>query len=98
MTDATVLRQAPGRAVDRDRRLAFAFIAPSLAFLLLAFVTPLVLLLAVSVIGPTGLSLDAYVKLLGTGYYLGVLWNSLRLALLTTIIALAIAYPASFAL
>ena len=36
--------------------------------------------------------------MLGTGYYLGVIWNSLRLALLTTILALAIAYPAAFAL
>jgi putative spermidine/putrescine transport system permease protein len=89
---------ASARTPDRDRRRAIAFVAPSLAFLLLAFVTPLVLLLAVSVIGPAGFSLDAYRKLLGDSYYLNVLWNSLRLALLTTIIALAIAYPAAFAL
>ncbi|WP_158817992.1 ABC transporter permease [Methylocapsa sp. S129] len=91
--------QAPaGKIVDRDRSAALAFLAPSLLFLLVAFVTPLILLLGVSLAGPSGLSLDAYGKLLGTGYYLTVIWNSLRLALLTTIFALAIAYPAAFAL
>jgi putative spermidine/putrescine transport system permease protein len=87
-----------GKIIDRDRTLALAFVAPSLLFLLAAFVVPLVLLLGVSVTGRSGLSFDAYAKLLGTGYYLGVIWNSLRLALLTTILALAIAYPAAFAL
>jgi putative spermidine/putrescine transport system permease protein len=98
MTD--VAAPAPPRAwlADRDRSMALAFLAPSLLFLLVAFVTPLVLLLGVSVAGPDGLSFGAYVKLLGTGYYLGVILNSLRLALLTTIFALAIAYPAAFAL
>jgi putative spermidine/putrescine transport system permease protein len=98
MTNAVASAPSSGRVFDRDRRLALAFIAPSLLFLLLAFVTPLVLLLGVSVAGPDGFSLDAYAKLLGTGYYLGVIWNSLRLAALTTLFALAIAYPAAFAL
>jgi len=89
---------APAKARDRDRSLALAFIAPSLLFLIVAFVTPLVLLLGVSLAGPDGVSFAAYVKLLGTNYYLGVIWNSLRLALLTTVFALAIAYPAAFAL
>jgi putative spermidine/putrescine transport system permease protein len=89
---------AAARSGDRDRTTALAFIAPSLLFLVAAFVIPLFILLTVSVRGPDGFSLAAYAKLLGTSYYLGVIWNSLRLALLTTLIALAIAYPASFAL
>lgn len=97
---SAIASPAPPRSkiVDRDRTMALAFVAPSLLFLLAAFVVPLALLLGVSVTGRSGLSFDAYAKLLGTGYYLGVIWNSLRLALLTTILALAIAYPAAFAL
>jgi putative spermidine/putrescine transport system permease protein len=98
MSVAAAPAPPPSKAIDRERSMALAFLAPSLLFLLLAFVTPLVLLLGVSVSGTGGFSLDAYAKLLGTGYYLGVIWNSLRLALLTTILALAIAYPAAFAL
>jgi putative spermidine/putrescine transport system permease protein len=89
---------APAPTRDRERRTALAFLAPSVVFLLVAFVIPLALLLAVSLAGPQGPSLAAYAKLLGTEYYLGVVWNSLRLALLTTLFALAIAYPAAFAL
>ena len=44
------------------------------------------------------MTLANYRRLLGTPYYLGVIWNSLRLGLLTTLITLAISYPASFAL
>jgi putative spermidine/putrescine transport system permease protein len=62
------------------------------------FALPLALLLGVSVIGPDGLSLANYKRLFGTPYYLGIIWNSLRLALLTTLITLAIGFPASFAL
>jgi putative spermidine/putrescine transport system permease protein len=85
-------------AVDRERALAFGFSAP--AFLILAgvFALPLALLLGVSVIGPDGVTFANYGRLYGTAYYLGVIWNSLRLALLTTLIALAIGFPASFAL
>jgi putative spermidine/putrescine transport system permease protein len=98
MTVAAAPAPPRGSSVDREQSMALAFLAPSLLFLLLAFVTPLVLLRGVSVSGRSGLSLESYAKLLGTGYYLNVIWNSLRLALLTTILALAIAYPAAFAL
>jgi putative spermidine/putrescine transport system permease protein len=89
----------PTRAVDRERAVAVGFSLP--AFLIVAgvFALPLALLLGFSVIGPDGsLTLANYRRLFGTLYYLGVIWNSLRLALLTTLITLAIGFPASFAL
>jgi putative spermidine/putrescine transport system permease protein len=89
-------RQA--RAVDRERLAAFGFSLPALLILAGVFALPLALLLGVSVIGPDGLTLAHYRRLFGTAYYLGVIWNSLRLALLTTLITLAIGYPAGFAL
>lgn len=88
----------PSPAVDRERVLAFGFSLPSLIILVGVFALPLALLLGVSLIGPDGLTAANYRRLFGTPYYLGVIWNSLRLALLTTLITLAIGFPASFAL
>jgi putative spermidine/putrescine transport system permease protein len=98
VTDAAQPAPTSARLVEPERLAAIGFVAPALLVLLAAFVLPLCLLLAASVQGSSGLSLAEYGKLLGTSYYLGVIWNSLRLALLTTVIALAIGYPASFAL
>jgi len=83
---------------DRERVAAIGFTAPAQFVLIVLFALPLALLLAASFKGPDGFSLAAYSKLLGTQYYLWTIWNSIRLALLTTFIALIIGYPASFAL
>ncbi|MEH2481866.1 putative spermidine/putrescine transport system permease protein [Nitrobacteraceae bacterium AZCC 2146] len=83
---------------NRERRLAAGTAAPAIVILAALFVVPLVLLLIGSLLSPAGITFAEYAKLLGTSHYLGVIWNSLRLALLTTLIALAIGYPAAFAL
>ncbi|OYX75987.1 MAG: ABC transporter permease, partial [Bradyrhizobium sp. 35-63-5] len=85
-------------APNRERWLALALAAPALLILLFLFALPLAKLLAASLSNAAGFTLDEYAKLLGTAYYLQVIWNSLRLALLTTLIALVIGYPAAFAL
>ena len=89
-----VARAAP----SRERWLALGFAAPAIVILVALFVLPLVLLLTGSVLTTAGVSLGEYAKLVSTSYYLGVIWNSLRLAVLTTLIALVIGYPAAFAL
>jgi putative spermidine/putrescine transport system permease protein len=100
MTDVAIAQAPSDRAKPIDPEVWSALGLAGPAFLVLAgmFVVPLSLLLAISVWGPEGFSLAAYQKLLGSAYYLGVIWNTLKLALLTTAIALAIGYPASFAL
>jgi putative spermidine/putrescine transport system permease protein len=98
MTDIALAPPAVSASVDRERLTAFGFALPSFLILVGIFALPLALLLGVSVIGPEGFTLANYRRLLGTPYYLGVIWNSLRLGLLTTLITLAISYPASFAL
>jgi putative spermidine/putrescine transport system permease protein len=98
MAEIAMAAPVPDKNRDRERWLACALAAPSVAILLGLFVLPLVLLLAASISGPSGFTLAEYGKLLGTSFYLGVIWNSLRLALLTTLIALAIGYPAAFAI
>ncbi|NVO17753.1 MAG: ABC transporter permease [Rhodoplanes sp.] len=98
MTDTAV--RTPVTAVtrpDNDRWLTLGFAAPATVVLALLFVLPLALLLVASVAGPAGFSLAEYGRLT-TPHYLGVIWNSLRLAVLTTGIAFAIGYPAAFAL
>jgi putative spermidine/putrescine transport system permease protein len=98
MTEIAMVAPVPDKNRDRERWLACGLAAPAVAILLGLFVLPLALLLAASVSGPSGFTLAEYGKLLGTSFYLGVIWNSLRLALLTTAIALAIGYPAAFAI
>jgi putative spermidine/putrescine transport system permease protein len=98
MTSVALDIAKPAQTMDRERIIAVGFSLPSLLILLGVFALPLALLLGVSVIGPDGLTLANYGRLFGTPYYLGIIWNSLRLALLTTLITLAIGFPASFAL
>ncbi|MBC7580174.1 MAG: ABC transporter permease [Tardiphaga sp.] len=95
---ATVPSAIIAQPPNRDRRLAAGLAAPAVIILTALFVVPLLLLLVGSVRSPGGFTLAEYARLLGTPYYLGVVWNSLRLALLTTLIAFAIGYPAAFAL
>ncbi|BAM86472.1 spermidine/putrescine ABC transporter permease [Bradyrhizobium oligotrophicum S58] len=99
MTEAVLSAPVVKPAPDRERLAAFGFIAPSMLIIALVFVLPLALLLGVSVLDAKGgINSANYTRLLGTPYYLGVIWNSLRLGLLTTLIAFLVSYPAAFAL
>jgi putative spermidine/putrescine transport system permease protein len=71
---------------------------PGVAFLGVIFLLPLGLLLWSSIRGPGGFTLAGYVRLLGDGYYRGVIAASLQLGLVTTLGALLLGYPAAFAL
>ena len=97
MTQAEQTAFAPLRR-NQEVLEAVIFVIPAVTVLFALFALPLILLFAASVRGPNGPVLDAYEKLLGTAFYLRTIWNSLRLALLTTLFTLAIGYPASFAL
>lgn len=83
---------------NRERRLALLLASPAFVVLTALFTLPLALLLAVSLQGDQGFSLDAYRKLFATPHYLQVIWNSLWLALAVTFFCLLIGYPASFAI
>jgi putative spermidine/putrescine transport system permease protein len=98
MTEAALPAPAAAPAVDHERLTAVGFVLPSFLIIAGVFALPLVLLLGVSFIDANGLTLANYTRLLGTPYYLGVIWNSLRLGLLTTFVAFLISYPAAFAL
>lgn len=84
----------------RARLDAYALLAaPALAYLALLYALPLALLLLKS-LGSGGRfpSLAGYVEFFGDDFHLNILWRTLRVAALTTLLALALAYPTAFVL
>ncbi len=82
-------------ATDRFALLAL----PGLLYLGILFALPLVLLLLKSFQAPDGsLSIAGYTAFFSDPYNLSVLWRTLRVALLTTLLCLVLAYPTAFAL
>lgn len=79
-----------------DRTTLFA--VPLTAYLAFAFVVPLVLLLLNSFRSEAGFTIGAYASFLSDAYNLKVVWNSLKLGLLCTIVCLLVGYPAAIAL
>ncbi len=71
---------------------------PGLAYLAVVYALPLVLLLAKSVRTADGLSFGEYADFFGDEFNRRVLWRTLRVAGLTTVLALLIAYPTAFAM
>jgi putative spermidine/putrescine transport system permease protein len=89
-------------AAPGERRSSFdpkgALALPGVLFMALAFALPLVLLVGESFKGAQGPTLEGYRKVLGDPYYVGIIWNSVRLAVITTVATLVLGYPAAFAL
>lgn len=93
--DRAAAPRLPVPRVDRFALLA----APGLAYLAALYALPLVLLLLKSLRDADGaLSLAAYAAFFADDYNLTVLWRTLRVAALTTLLALLLAYPTAFAL
>lgn len=83
----------------RSRVDPMAWLAvPGAAYLVIAFALPLALLLATSVRGDAGLTLEGYARFFGDPFSVTVMLNTLRAAGLTTLICLVAGYPVAFAL
>lgn len=83
-----------GRKLD-----PLAFLAlPGLIFMALVFLGPLLLMLWSSIYGAEGFTVSGYARVLGDDYYIKVIGQTLQLALITTVGALILGYPAAFAL
>jgi spermidine/putrescine transport system permease protein len=82
----------------RDRLAAAAYTSPALLYLGLLFLVPMAVVAGYSLRSPTGgVTLAHYQRALDP-LYLSVLLRSARLALVTTLIALAVGYPCALAL
>lgn len=73
-------------------------VVPAALVTLLLFAVPLALLLIESLRGPQGWTLAHYHAFFASPAAWRVVWRTLRLAALTTLICLLLAYPAAFAL
>ena len=94
-----ILAKAGDAAIPRrERRAALTLALPALIVLVFLYALPLARLLSLSFRGDAGFSLEAYGRILGDAYGRSLVWNSLRLGLITTAITLVVGYPAAFGL
>ncbi|MCZ8183732.1 MAG: ABC transporter permease [Beijerinckiaceae bacterium] len=84
------------RFLPRDRMLWLA--APALLYLAFFYAMPLIYLLGRSVIGPNGPTLSLFASFFADEYNWRVIGNTLRIALLVTLVSLIIGYPVALAL
>lgn len=91
---------AVSAAPARRRRLEpTAWLAlPAVAYLAVAFAVPLALLLVTSLTRDGRLSVEGYARFLADPFSWTVIGNTLRVALLTTVVCLFAGYPAAVAL
>jgi putative spermidine/putrescine transport system permease protein len=75
-----------------------ALALPAAVVLVFLYAVPLAHLFARSFDGDSGMSLDAYERIFGDSYGRLLIWNSLRLGLVTTALTLVVGYPAAFGL
>lgn len=71
---------------------------PAVAYLLIVYALPLVLLLAHAVTGPQGLTIAPLATFFADPFNWQVIANTLRIAVLVTLVCLVIGYPTAFAL
>lgn len=84
------------RAVISGMR-AMAPAAPALLLLSIVYVVPVMVFLATSFIdGSGGLSLAQYRKIIDSPAYFSILMGTVRLALVTTLVCVAIGYPVAY--
>ncbi len=79
-----------------DRTENLLLMSPGLLLLVLAFFLPIFQMLGLSVSGPDGLTLDHFARFLGEPFYLGVLWRTIRLSALITLICALIGFPLAY--
>lgn len=99
------MRNAPLRPVAQARMRAHyhkhafriasgKWALPALVFLLVFFVLPLLANIARSL--PSGNPFEHYARLLSDAYYLGVIWQTVKISALTALACLIIGYPVAY--
>ena len=71
-------------------------IAPLLLLLVAFLVYPVGQLLSLSFIGADGFTLEPYRQLFASGLYLNVLWITLKISLITTLLSVVLGYPVAY--
>jgi putative spermidine/putrescine transport system permease protein len=96
MSDFAKLRGArkTQRMNDRTENLLLAL--PGILLLGLAFFLPIAQMLLLSISGPEGFTLAHFVRFLSDPYYLNILWRTVRLSVLITVICALIGFPLAY--
>lgn len=79
-----------------DRTESLLLILPGLLLLALAFTVPIGQMLVLSVSGETGFTLEHFARFLTDPFYLGILWRTVRLSLIITLVCAAIGFPMAY--
>jgi len=79
-----------------DRAENTLLVLPGLLLLALAFFVPIAQMLMLSISGENGPTLEHFARFLGDPYYLNVLWRTVRLSLIITIICAALGFPLAY--
>ncbi|TPW29242.1 ABC transporter permease [Martelella alba] len=79
-----------------DRNENMLLVAPGLLLLAFAFLLPILRMLSLSVFGPEGFTLQWFVQFFSEPFYLYVLWRTIRLSLIITVISAAVGFPLAY--
>ena len=79
-----------------DRTENLLLLIPGLFLVAAAFFLPIGEMLVLSVSGPDGPTLSHFARFLGDPFYLGLLWRTVRLSLIITLICAAIGFPLAY--
>jgi putative spermidine/putrescine transport system permease protein len=79
---------------DRTENLLLAL--PGLALLAMAFFLPIGQMLVLSVSGASGLTLEHFSRFLSDPFYLNILWRTVRLSLIITVICVVLGFPYAY--
>ncbi len=79
---------------DRTENLLLAL--PGLVLLVLAYFLPIGQMLALSISGREGPTLEHFARFLSDPFYIGILWRTVRLSLLITFICALLGFPFAY--
>lgn len=79
-----------------DRQETWLLLSPGLALLVLAFLLPIARMLVLSVQGPDGYTFAHFVRFFQDAYYPLVLWRTITLSTIITLICVLIGFPLSY--
>ena len=79
-----------------DRRETWLLLAPGVSLLAVAFLLPIARMLVLSVDGPDGFTVSGFLRFFQDGYYPLILWRTVRLAALITLICAVIGFPMAY--
>ena len=79
-----------------DRAENTFLVLPGLLLLALAFLLPIARMLMLSVMGPEGFTLSHFAAFVSEPYYLNVLWRTIRLSFIITVICAFVGFPLAY--